>query len=124
MAKVDLTAAYHSVLMGARYWMSHVFQWDGEVLADTRAPFGNSSMPGIVFTRFTRAIVRWMQAQSAFIVGYLDGFLLVGSFEEVQEVMWLLYEFVVLLGFEVNPDKCEGGALPDPRAPGRAVFRH
>ncbi|KAK3244342.1 hypothetical protein CYMTET_46040 [Cymbomonas tetramitiformis] len=107
MAKVDLTAAYRSVPVAARYWMSHVFSWDGEVLADTRAPFGNSSMPGI-FTRFTRAIVRWMQAQGASIVGYLDDFLLVGSFHEVQEFMWLLHEFVTFLGFEVNPDKCEG----------------
>ncbi|KAK3269704.1 hypothetical protein CYMTET_21872 [Cymbomonas tetramitiformis] len=107
MAKVDITAAYRSVPVAARYWMSHVFRWDGEVLADTRAPFGNSSMPGI-FTRFTRAIVRWMQAQGASIVGYLDDFLLIGSFHEVQEFMWLLHEFVTFLGFEVNPDKCEG----------------
>ena len=107
MAKVDLTAAYRSVPVAARYWMAHVFEWDGVVLADTRAPFGNSAMPG-VFTRFTRAIVRWMQSQGASIVGYLDDFFLVGSFEEVQEFMWLLHEFVVFLGFEVNADKCEG----------------
>ena len=109
MAKVDLTAAYRSVPVAARYWMAHVFEWDGEILADTRAPFGNSAMPGI-FTRFTRAIVRWMQGQGASIVGYLDDFFLVGSFEEVQEFMWLLHEFVVFLGFEVNNDKCEGPA--------------
>ncbi|KAK3234414.1 hypothetical protein CYMTET_55356 [Cymbomonas tetramitiformis] len=46
--------------------------------------------------------------QGASIVGYLDDFFLVGSFEEVQEFMWLLHEFVVFLGFEVNADKCEG----------------
>ncbi|KAK3270297.1 hypothetical protein CYMTET_21297 [Cymbomonas tetramitiformis] len=46
-----------------------------------------------------------MLAQVASIVGYLDDFLLVGTFEEVQEFMSLLPELAVVLGFEVNSDK-------------------
>ena len=108
LAKVDLTAAYRSVPVAAQYWMAHAFRWDGEDLVDTRAPFGNSAMPGI-FTRFTRAIVRWMQAQGACIVGYLDDFLLIGKTQaETHEWMLLLREFVCFLGFTVNDDKCEG----------------
>ncbi|KAK3241943.1 hypothetical protein CYMTET_48338 [Cymbomonas tetramitiformis] len=89
------------------YWIAHAFEWDEEVLADTRAPFGNSAMPGI-FMRFTRGIVRWMKAQGASIVGYLDDFLLIGSKKVVSEFLLLLREFVTFLGFEVNDDKCEG----------------
>ncbi|KAK3266873.1 hypothetical protein CYMTET_24534 [Cymbomonas tetramitiformis] len=107
MAKLDLTAAYRSVPVAAMYWIAHVFEWDEEVLADTRAPFGNSAMPGI-FMRFTRGIVRWMKAQGASIVGYLDDFLLIGSRKVVSEFLLLLREFVTFLGFEVNDDKCEG----------------
>ncbi|KAK3248448.1 hypothetical protein CYMTET_42087 [Cymbomonas tetramitiformis] len=107
MAKLDLTAAYRSVPVAAMYWIAHVFEWDEEVLADTRAPFGNSAMPGI-FMRFTRGIVRWMKAQGASIVGYLDDFLLIGSKKVVSEFLLLLREFVTFLGFEVNDDKCEG----------------
>eukprot|EP00854_Cymbomonas_tetramitiformis_P002532 gene2532-biopygen2465 len=107
MAKLDLTTTYRSVPVAAMYWIAHVFEWDEEVLADTRAPFGNSAMPGI-FMRFTRGIVRWMKAQGASIVGYLDDFLLVGSRKVVSEFLLLLREFATFLGFEVNDDKCEG----------------
>ncbi|KAK3258317.1 hypothetical protein CYMTET_32628 [Cymbomonas tetramitiformis] len=101
MAKLDHTAVYRSVPVAAMYWIAHVFEWHEVVLADTRAPFGNSAMPGI-FMRFTRGIVRWMKAQGASIVGYLDDFLLVGSKKVVPEFLMLLREFVVFPGLEVS----------------------
>eukprot|EP00854_Cymbomonas_tetramitiformis_P034083 gene34083-biopygen10895 len=52
MAKLNLTSAYRSVPVAAMYWIAHVFEWDEEVLVDTRAPFGNSAMMGIFMREF------------------------------------------------------------------------
>ena len=107
MAKVDLTAAYRSLPLASQYWETHVFEWEGATYADTRAPFGNSAMPG-VFSRFTKVIVRFMQSKGASIVGYLDDFLLVGERAKCKEFMFLLIELVRFIGFDVNLLKCEG----------------
>ncbi|KAK3239038.1 hypothetical protein CYMTET_51008 [Cymbomonas tetramitiformis] len=101
MAKLGLTSAYRSVPVAAMYRIAYVFEWDEEVLADTRASFGNSAMPGI-FMRFTQGIVWWMKAHGASIMVYSDDFPLVGRKRVVLEFLKLLRKFMVFLGFEGN----------------------
>eukprot|EP00854_Cymbomonas_tetramitiformis_P007899 gene7899-biopygen7974 len=108
MVKVDLENAYRSLGVASMFWPSQCFGFDVERYMDTRAPFGNRALPGI-FTRFTRAIVAWMQARGMPCVGYLNDFFCVGRMRaEAEEHMMRLVEFVSFLGFCVITEKCEG----------------
>eukprot|EP00854_Cymbomonas_tetramitiformis_P034133 gene34133-biopygen15740 len=107
-AGVDLEEAYRSLPVTSQYWAAQCFHGGGTMYMDTRSPFGNMALQGI-FMRYTRAIVAWMRAQGVPCVGYLDDFFMVAETKELaNEFMQLLIEFVTMLGFKVNPAKCEG----------------
>jgi len=73
-AKTDLSKAYRSIPTAPFHWRTHVLQWDGQVYADIRLPFGNRAAPG-VFDRLTQTIVRTAQHKGVRnVLGYLDDF--------------------------------------------------
>jgi hypothetical protein len=70
-------------------------------------PFGLSPACGFG-AMFTSAVVRLMRSKGHTVVGYLDGFLVVGNtygecLRGHEHLIWLLRD----LGMPVNKDKCE-----------------
>ncbi|KAK3277072.1 hypothetical protein CYMTET_14894 [Cymbomonas tetramitiformis] len=90
MVKMDLEEAYISLPMASQYCATQCFQWRGVRYMDTRRPFSNRGLPGILM-QYTWAIVAWTQAQGVPCVGYLDDFFIVlHDVAEAQEHMHAL----------------------------------
>ena len=115
MAKLDLKAAYRSVLLHPSQYHLTGLKWtfsghkSGTYLVDTRLPFGARFSPGI-FHNLTQA-VKVIMAAKGFkgLVVYLDDFLVIEPTKErCAESLSTLIQLVRKLGFSIAWDKVTG----------------
>ena len=114
MAKIDLEAAYRSVLVHpddhAAMGLKWVFEGDKlpTYMYDSRLPFGARKAPGI-FHRITQG-VKQMMIRRGFrdVVVYLDDWILISTTREgCQQAMTVLLELLRSLGFSISYRKVE-----------------
>lgn len=112
MAKVDLKAAYRSVMISAHSQQVTGLKWtfDGRVqyLYDRKLPFGSKLAPSI-FHRLSQAVARMMAKRGFSIVAYMDDFFLCeSSYDRCQEAMLVLISLLRKLGFHISWPKVSG----------------
>ncbi|KAK3279689.1 hypothetical protein CYMTET_12439 [Cymbomonas tetramitiformis] len=91
-----------------RYWIAHVICWNGDTMADTRAPFGDAATPG-VFSMSPglpcdscgHVAPTFWAPWTTFVSDFR------GDKDTCKEMMLLLVELVRFLGFDVNRAMCE-----------------
>ena len=106
-AKVDLTAAYRSIVTASELWRFQGLHWRGVLYADTSLPFGIRAAPP-VFNRITQAVVRRLRALGIkAVLGYIDDFWVCAPTEnECLRAYDVVIQVLQDLGFDVNKKKC------------------
>ena len=115
MAKIDLQAAYRSVLIHPSQYPLTGLKWrfagdsQATYMVDTRLPFGARLSPG-VFHKLTQAAKAMMCAKGyTNLIVYLDDFLLVApTYQECSIMLSVLIKLVRSLGFSVACEKVCG----------------
>lgn len=112
MAKIDLSSAYRSIPMPARYYRMFGMKWRKKYYADLRLAFGFRPAPEI-FDRISTALVRYVRANICpSFLGYIDDFFLCAATkEEALEAYYAVVRFFQSLGLVVN-EKPEKSVLP------------
>ena len=115
MCKIDLRAAYRSILISKASQKVTGLQWTFKgddkptYMVDRALCFGARAAPGI-FNRITQAVCRMMHRRGYLrTFAYLDDFVIImDSFAECLEAMNTLLALLIKLGFLINYDKVVG----------------
>lgn len=105
MCKVDLKNAYYSIPIRRAHQPYLAFIWQGRTWMFTRLCFGLSPAPRI-FTKILKPVLKWLRAQGAKLVAYIDDFWVAHACKrKCRELTLKLVQCLSNLGFTVSGEK-------------------
>ena len=101
---VDISKAYFHIGIHRDYQKYFVFAFNRKIYKFLVMPFGLSTAP-YLFTKFTSPIWEYLRSNYQIpIISYIDDILILGrDFEECQKFLNITVNFLVWLGFKINP---------------------